>query len=240
MLFVVLSLPTSVLAQDFASPMPTAPVIPSASTVNSKPLVDLMASAQQLRDATHDLVRDRALEGRNQAIQKIDRTLAQVQSAMMSLPANVLLADANATPSQKATDDLARAADHLNDAVTALKNTGSAGPDQQALTEIRKALSSVQQERLNLQSASTETGREAGSKSSARAQNLPEELKLKMQSAGYTNVEIVPGSYLVSARDKDGQNVMMRIGPHSMTVLSEVNSEKNSTGTIGKGASGPQ
>ena len=56
---------------------------------------------------------------------------------------------------------------------------------------------------------------------SHEAQNLPAELKQKMQSAGYTSIEIVPGSYLVSAKDKDGKSVMMQIAPNSMTVLTQ-------------------
>jgi hypothetical protein len=58
-----------------------------------------------------------------------------------------------------------------------------------------------------------------------------------MQTAGYTNVEIVPGSYLVSAKSQDGKNVLMRIGPDSMTVLTEVASGSEQNATEGQGSS---
>jgi hypothetical protein len=65
-------------------------------------------------------------------------------------------------------------------------------------------------------------------------ENLPQELRQKLQQAGYKNVEIVPGSYLVNAQDAQGNNVMMRIGPTSMTVLTEASA--NSSATTGSGS----
>src|SRR4051794_32256310 len=81
----------------------------SSSSSSLRPFTELTTAAQRLRDATHELVRERASPERNQAIQKIDRSLMEVQNAIVSLPSDLLLADANASPSEKATDDLARA-----------------------------------------------------------------------------------------------------------------------------------
>jgi hypothetical protein len=197
-----------------------------------------MAAAQRLRDATHELVRQRASTERSQAIQKIDRTLAAVQGAMISLPDSLLLAEANATPSQKATDDLARAADRLNDAVAVLNKVDrSGGDDQRAIAEINSAISSVQLERSRLQGTqnadNTGDPRAAATNeggASSQTQSLPQELKQKMQTAGFSNIEIIPGSYLVSAKNKNGKDVLMRIGPHSMTVLT-------ASSTTGQGGS---
>jgi hypothetical protein len=50
-------------------------------------------------------------------------------------------------------------------------------------------------------------------------QHGPQKLREKLAQDGYTDVEIVPGSYVVSARDKDGHKVMMMIGPTSMTMM---------------------
>jgi hypothetical protein len=58
---------------------------------------------------------------------------------------------------------------------------------------------------------------------------LPQELRQKLQEAGYKNIEIVPGSYLVNAQDAQGNNIMMRIGPNSMTVLSEASANNSTT-----------
>jgi hypothetical protein len=60
--------------------------------------------------------------------------------------------------------------------------------------------------------------------------SLPQELRQKLQQAGYKNIEIVPGSYLVNAQDNQGNHVMMRIGPSSMTVLTEASPGSSTTG----------
>jgi hypothetical protein len=227
-------LATPALAQgDAAGPATNS----APNAANPRPFNELTVAAQRLRDATHQLVRERASAQRSEDIQKIDRTLAEVQSAMLSLPPNLLLANANASPSQKAADDLARAADRLHETVSSLSADGNPDRNQQTISEIRKALASVQQERMNLQQ-----NNEAANNASApeatpshEARSLPAELKQKMQTAGYTNVEIVPGSYLVSAKDKDGKNVMMKIGPNSMTMLTQVPSEGGTTS--GQGSS---
>jgi hypothetical protein len=49
--------------------------------------------------------------------------------------------------------------------------------------------------------------------------NVPQQIREKLQAQGYEDVKIAPGSYVVSARDKDGHRVMMMIGPTSMTMM---------------------
>ena len=69
-------------------------------------------------------------------------------------------------------------------------------------------------------------------------QNLPQRIRQKLQQQGFNEVKVVPGSFLVSAKDKDGDPVNMVIGPHSMTVFtmlssdsSEANSKTGKSGT---------
>ena len=50
-------------------------------------------------------------------------------------------------------------------------------------------------------------------------QHGPQKLREKLTADGYTEVKIAPGSYVVSAKDKDGNRVMMMIGPTSMTMM---------------------
>ncbi|MBS0525188.1 MAG: PepSY domain-containing protein [Proteobacteria bacterium] len=50
-------------------------------------------------------------------------------------------------------------------------------------------------------------------------QQGPQKLRDKLAQDGYTDVKIAPGSYIVSARDKDGNKVVMMIGPNSMTMM---------------------
>lgn len=54
-------------------------------------------------------------------------------------------------------------------------------------------------------------------------QHGPQKLREKLAADGYTDVKIAPGSYVVSAKDKDGNNVVMMIGPNSMTVMKAPN-----------------
>ena len=46
-------------------------------------------------------------------------------------------------------------------------------------------------------------------------QKIHDELTAK----GFTDVKVVPGSYIVSGKDKDGNPVVMVIGPNSMTMM---------------------
>ena len=50
-------------------------------------------------------------------------------------------------------------------------------------------------------------------------QALPQAIQQKLTAQGFTDVRVVPGSYLVSTKDKDGNPITMIIGPTSMTVL---------------------
>jgi len=52
------------------------------------------------------------------------------------------------------------------------------------------------------------------------AQNLPQKIHDDLVSRGFTDVHVVPQSFLISARDKTGQTIVMLVGPNSMTVLS--------------------
>jgi hypothetical protein len=47
----------------------------------------------------------------------------------------------------------------------------------------------------------------------------PQKLREKLAADGFSDVKIAPGSYIVSAKDKDGNKVVMMIGPHSMTMM---------------------
>ena len=52
------------------------------------------------------------------------------------------------------------------------------------------------------------------------AKNVPNQIRQKLAEKGFKDIKIVPGSYLVSAKDKNGSPIMMLIGPGHMTVLS--------------------
>lgn len=50
-----------------------------------------------------------------------------------------------------------------------------------------------------------------------QATNQREQLTRTLQSAGFTDVKVMPDSYLVQAKDKDGNPVNMFISPNSVT-----------------------
>jgi hypothetical protein len=58
--------------------------------------------------------------------------------------------------------------------------------------------------------------------SAQTASNLPQEITQELKTDGYTNVEVAPGSYVVSAKDKHGNPVTMFIGPHSWTMVKAI------------------
>jgi hypothetical protein len=50
-------------------------------------------------------------------------------------------------------------------------------------------------------------------------QDLPQKIRDKLTAQGFKDVEVAAGSYVVSAKDKDGNRVMMVLGPTSMTMM---------------------
>jgi hypothetical protein len=82
------------------------------------------------------------------------------------------------------------------------------------------------------------------SQTAAAAQKIRQDLT----SAGFTDVKVVAESFVVQAKTKDGNPVVMTIGPHGMSVFeamnsASANSSTNTTGstsnsTAGSGTSG--
>jgi len=66
-------------------------------------------------------------------------------------------------------------------------------------------------------------------------QQLPEQIKSKLRQDGFTDVKVIPGSFLVSAKDKNGDNVNMVIGPNSILMLTQASG--SSSATTGTGTS---
>jgi hypothetical protein len=90
---------------------------------------------------------------------------------------------------------------------------------------------------------SSATGNSAmGSSATAgqTTQALPQEIRSKLKQDGFSNIKIVPGSFLVSAKDKSGDPVNMVIGPHSMMMLTEVTPSNGSSMSSGRSAGSDQ
>ncbi|MCV0387856.1 MAG: hypothetical protein K5821_15920 [Nitrobacter sp.] len=65
--------------------------------------------------------------------------------------------------------------------------------------------------------------------SAGQQQPLPQQVRTKLKDQGFTDVKVVPGSLLVSAKDKQGDPVTMVIGPHSMAIFTVSSSDESST-----------
>jgi len=53
-------------------------------------------------------------------------------------------------------------------------------------------------------------------------QALPQQLQQTLQEAGLTDVKVMPHSFLVHAKDREGNPVMMVISPDSLMAVTEI------------------
>jgi len=66
---------------------------------------------------------------------------------------------------------------------------------------------------------------------------VQQQLRSDLSKAGYSDIKIVPGSFLVQAKDKQGNETEMMISPHSMTEVTAM-SASDSTTQSGKSEGG--
>ena len=60
--------------------------------------------------------------------------------------------------------------------------------------------------------------------------NIRQELSASLRQAGFTDIRIVPNSFLVEAKDKSGNPVTMFINPHSMAMVTrDISSDRTNT-----------
>jgi hypothetical protein len=55
-----------------------------------------------------------------------------------------------------------------------------------------------------------------------------------LQAAGFTNIQVMPSSFLVRANDQDGNPVMMVVNPDSVTAITEVDQTTGAAGQASK------
>jgi|SRR5579863_770785 len=61
--------------------------------------------------------------------------------------------------------------------------------------------------------------------------NLRQQLTNSLQQSGFTNIKVVPESFLVQANDKSGNPVTMFIGPNSVAEVTTVGSNDQASGS---------
>jgi hypothetical protein len=64
-------------------------------------------------------------------------------------------------------------------------------------------------------------------------QSIGQQVRDNLAQAGYTDIKIMPESFLVRAKDKSGNPVMMVINPDSITAITEVNPRGANSETTG-------
>ncbi len=63
---------------------------------------------------------------------------------------------------------------------------------------------------------------EAVDQAAAQPMNIRQQIQSQLSKTGYTEVSVTPASFLVHAKDKQGNPVEMVIGPDSFTEVTEV------------------
>jgi len=76
----------------------------------------------------------------------------------------------------------------------------------------------------------------AQSNGGAQNKSAIESIRKDLQAAGFTDVKVVAESFVVQAKSKDGNPVVMTIGPHGMSVFEAMTSGGSTSGTVGSGA----
>jgi hypothetical protein len=93
---------------------------------------------------------------------------------------------------------------------------------------------SQNQSGTNLQNQSgTASQIQSGSQSSMDSDGLAAAQKIKqdLENAGFTNVQIMAESFVVQAKSKNGDPVLMTIGPHGMSLFEAMETNGGSSGT---------
>jgi hypothetical protein len=71
------------------------------------------------------------------------------------------------------------------------------------------------------QQGQNSSAKDQGTQNEAQ-QTARQQVRNDLMQAGYTDIKIMPESFLVRAKDKSGNSVMMVINPDSITAITEV------------------
>ncbi len=87
----------------------------------------------------------------------------------------------------------------------------------------------------NAPSANSEAAGARAGAANAQAQASPsgpivQRIRRNLEQAGFTDIQLMPSSFLVRAKDKDGNPMMMVINPDSVTAVSEIGGGNQNSG----------
>lgn len=87
---------------------------------------------------------------------------------------------------------------------------------------------------------STNPGTQSPQASSGSTQSTAaQKIKQDLQNAGFSDVKVVAESFVVQAKSRDGDPVVMTIGPHGMSVFEAMNANGSKSGTVGSSSNAP-
>jgi sporulation protein YlmC with PRC-barrel domain len=66
------------------------------------------------------------------------------------------------------------------------------------------------------------------------------DLRNMLEKSGYTDIRVAPSSFMVRARDKDGNAVMMSISPDQFTEVTDVSNSHDTSGSASAGSGSGQ
>jgi hypothetical protein len=91
-----------------------------------------------------------------------------------------------------------------------------------------------------LAQSGTNSATTSQSSSSSSQTAVVQKIQDDLKKAGFTDIKVVAESYVVQAKTKDGNPVLMTIGPHGMSVFEALNTSAARSGTTGnsQGTSG--
>lgn len=116
-------------------------------------------------------------------------------------------------------------------AVPLLASVAAAQQTQQGQTADQNKRAQSQQEQPSDQN-------NGAAQAQAQSQQIRQQIRKNLAQAGFSDIQLMPSSFLVRAKDKNGNSVMMVISPHSVASVTKVPRQGNST--TGQGGSNGQ
>jgi len=87
---------------------------------------------------------------------------------------------------------------------------------------------------------SGQTGAGQGAMSAQGSMHIAQKMRDDLGKAGFTDIHIMPSSFLVRAKDSAGNPVMMVVNPDSVTAITEENAASNSSHNATGATPGPK
>ncbi len=85
-------------------------------------------------------------------------------------------------------------------------------------------------------SAAMEPGQQQGNQSQLNTILTISKLKEDLQKAGFTDIKIISDSFVVQAKDKDGNPTVMTLSPNGVFAISEITGGQGKQAKAGSGS----